>query len=222
MLIRAGAKVDRRIATGPAAVTGRRRTCGDRPFAVARGADPNTVQADGETALMTAARSGSVAAVESLLANGAAVDASESARADRPDVGRRRRAHRRGRRSRKGRGRQRTFEQRIHPAAVCGARGALRRAVGALLDAARGSTIARGQLDRDCGRRRARAASRPISTRSCSPPATPTSSSRRFCWTAAPIPTRRRADGPRSIRCRGSARWARRAATIRRPRDPAT
>ena len=47
------------------------------------GADPNTALPGGETALMTAARTGKVDAVKALLARGADVNAKE-ARADRP------------------------------------------------------------------------------------------------------------------------------------------
>src|SRR5687768_18233767 len=47
------------------------------------GADPNTTMPEGDTALMTAARTGNVAAVRALLTRGANVNAKENWKGDR-------------------------------------------------------------------------------------------------------------------------------------------
>jgi ankyrin repeat protein len=51
------------------------------------GADANTVLPEGETALMTAARTGDVNAVKALIAHGLMSTSKKAARADGPDVG---------------------------------------------------------------------------------------------------------------------------------------
>ena len=47
------------------------------------GADPNTTMAEGDTALMTAARTGNVAAVKALIVHGADVNAPRTGRGRR-------------------------------------------------------------------------------------------------------------------------------------------
>ena len=143
---------------------------------------------------------------------------------DRADVGCRRGAHR-GREGadRARRGRPASFEGRFHGAAVCRPRRPDRRRQ----DAARRGIEPRRIVAGGGARRRPAAwtflpsSPRPGSTRSCSPRATPTTSSPPCSSIAAPIPTPRRAAGRRSTNSHGSARPASRAATIPLPKDRA-
>ncbi len=168
----------------------------------------NAALPDGETALMTAARTGNADAVQVLLAHGADVNAREASQgADRADVGG-------GRKQRRG---HPGPDSRPAPTSRARSTGGtftplLFAVRGGHVEAARALLDAGADVNERAARRHERARAGHLSTR--------TTSWRRSCSIAAPTRTPPRRAGPRCIRWRGrGGRTA--ASTCRAPCRPA-
>ena len=189
------------------------------------GASASEASPEGETALMVAARTGKVDAVNALLARGADPNVAEKWRGQTALMWAAAEGHAPVIEALVARGAKVRcpFERRVHAVVVRGTRGQDCRRRGADESRRRHERLparaATAGTERRVRARRSRDRGR---MPSCWPRPTLTTSSRHGCSTAAPIPTPRRRATPRSIRSRGSGKPESPAATTPHRRGRAT